>query len=39
MGSNAIPPKTLSDESIDRGLVCEHMHFIPWTQKIVRFMS
>ena len=27
MGSNSIPPKTLSDESINRGLVCAHMHF------------
>ena len=24
MGSNSIPPKTLSDESINRGLVCTH---------------
>ena len=28
MGSNSIPPKTLSDESINQGLVCAHMHFI-----------
>ena len=28
MGSNSIPPKTPSDESINRGLVCAHMHFI-----------
>ena len=27
MGSNSIPPKTPSDESINRGLVCTHMHF------------
>ena len=26
MASDSIPPKTLSDESIDRGLVCAHMH-------------
>ena len=26
MVSNSIPPKTLSDESINRGLVCAHMH-------------
>ena len=39
MGSNSIPPKTLSDESIYRGLVCAHMHFITWTQKILTFMS
>ena len=25
------PPKTLSDESINRGLVCAHMHFIART--------
>ena len=28
-----IPPKTPSDESINRGLVCAHMHFIARTQK------
>ena len=39
MGSNSIPPKTLSDESINRGLVCAHMHFITRTQKILTFMS
>ena len=39
MGSNSIPPKTLSDESINRGLVCAHMHFIARTQKILTFMS
>ena len=33
MGSNSIPPKTLSDESINRGLVCAHMHFIARTQR------
>ena len=27
MGSNSIPQKTLSDESINQGLVCAHMHF------------
>ena len=32
MGSNSIPPKTLSDERINRGLVCAHMHFIARTQ-------
>ena len=26
MGSNSILPKTLSDESLNRGLVCAHMH-------------
>ena len=35
MGSNSIPPKTLSDESINRGLVCAHMHIIARTQKIL----
>ena len=39
VGSNSIPPKTLSDESINRGLVCAHMHFIARTQKILTFMS
>ena len=39
MGSNSIPPKTLSDESINRGLVCAHMHFIARTEKILTFMS
>ena len=33
------PPKTLSDESTNRGLVCAHMHFIARTQKILTFMS
>ena len=28
MGSNSVPPKTLSDESINQGLVCALMHFI-----------
>ena len=39
MGSNSIPPKTLSDESMNRGLVCAHMHFIARTQKILTIMS
>ena len=39
MGSNSIPQKTLSDESINRGLVCAHMHFIARTQKILTFMA
>ena len=38
MGSSSIPPKTFSDESINRGLVCAHMHFIARTQKILTFM-
>ena len=33
------PPKTLSDETINRGLVRAHMHFITRTQKILTFMS
>ena len=32
-------PKTLSDENINQGLVCAHMHSIPQTQKILTFMS
>ena len=39
MGSNSIPPKTPSDESINRGLVCAHMLSIARTQKILTFMS
>ena len=39
MGSNSIPQKTLSGESINRGLFCAHMHFIARTQKILMFMS
>ena len=39
MGSNSIPPKTPSDESINRGLVCAHIHFIARIQKILTFMS
>ena len=33
------PKKTASDESINRGLVCAHMHFIARTQKILTFMT
>ena len=33
MGSNSVPPKTLSDESINQGLVCAHMHFIATDSK------
>ena len=32
-------PQTLSDESINRGLVCGHVHSIARTQKILTFMS
>ena len=39
MGSDSIPPKTLSDETINRGLVCAHMHSIARTQKILTYMS
>ena len=39
MGSDSILPKPLLDESINRGLVCEHMHSIARTQKILSFMS
>ena len=31
MGSDSIPQKTLSHESINRGLVCAHMHFVAQT--------
>ena len=33
------PKKTPSDESINRGLVCAHMHLLARTQKILTFMS
>ena len=39
MGSNSIPPKTLSDENINRGVVCAYMHFIARTQKTLTFLS
>ena len=39
MGSDSILKKTLSDESINRGLVCAHMHSIAWTPEILTFMS
>ena len=39
MGSDSIPPKPLSGESINRGLVCAHMHFIARTQKILTMVS
>ena len=32
-------PKTLLDESINRGLVCAHMHSVARAQKILTFMS
>ena len=32
-------PKNSSDESINRGLVCAHIHSIAWTQEILTFMS
>ena len=38
MGSDFIP-RTLSGESVDRGLVSAHMHSIAQTQKILIFMS
>ena len=37
MGSDSI--QKLSDESINRGLVCAHMHSIAQTQKLLTFMS
>ena len=39
MGSDFIPHETLSDESVNRGLVCAHMHSIVRTEKILTFMS
>ena len=33
------PPKALSDESLNWGLFCAHMHSITWTQKILTFVS
>ena len=38
MVSDSTTPKLL-DESINRGLVCAHMHSIAWTQKILTIMS
>ena len=38
MGSDSIPPKLFSDESINRDLVCAHIHSIARTQKILIFM-
>ena len=32
-------PKTLSDESINRGLVCAHIHSIKRTQTVLTFMG
>ena len=32
-------PKTLLDESINRVVVCAHMHSIARTQKMLTFMS
>ena len=39
MGSDSISPKTLSEESFNRGLVCAHMHSMARTQMILTFMS
>ena len=39
MGSDFIPPKTLSDESVIGDLVCAHMHSIARTPKILTFIS
>ena len=39
MGSDSIPQETLSDESINRGLVFAHTHSIAQTQKILTFLS
>ena len=32
-------PKAISDEGINRGLVCANMHSITYFQKILTFMS
>ena len=37
--SDSIPQKTLSDESINQGLVCVHVYSISQTQKILTFVS
>ena len=39
MSSDSIPPKTLSDESINRSLAYAQMHCIARTQKILTSMS
>ena len=39
MGSDSIPLDTLLDDSINRGLVCAHMHSNARTQKVLTFMS
>ena len=39
MVSDSIPFKTLSDESINGGLLCAHRLSIAWTQKILTVMS
>ena len=39
LGMNCVKKKTLSDESIDQGVDCAHMHSIAGTQKILMFMS
>ena len=39
MGSDSMPLKTFSNESINRGLVCAHMRSIAQTKKILTVMS
>ena len=39
LGFGLHSPKSVSDESINWGLVCAHMHSIARTQKILMFMS
>ena len=39
MGFDSSPPKTLLDDSINRGLVCAHMHLIVRIKKILTFIS
>ena len=39
MGSDSIPPRTLSDDSMNQSQVCANMHSIAQTQKILTFRS
>ena len=39
MGSDSISPKTLSDVSINRGLICAHIYSLARNRKMLMFMS
>ena len=39
MGSDSIPLRLFSDETINLGLVCAYIHSIAQIQKILTFMS